>query len=186
LPSYEIVYRQQWIGIKHTDIYGQILSMASTWSVKFLICDATGVGAGLTSFLSRSLGSKVIPFTFNSRTKSDLGWSFLSLIDTGRLKDYAVDDVKKSPCLRGDLGGLHLEFFTQLQYCQYEIIPGPDKKIKWSVPDGTRDHATGDLIHDDLIISAALLSVLDQQSWSITGPAAVVKAPDPLDDMKGF
>jgi hypothetical protein len=202
LPSYEIVYRQQWIGIKHTDIYGQILSMAATWSVKFLVCDATGVGAGLTSFLSRSLGSKVIPFTFNSRTKSDLGWSFLSLIDTGRLKTYAEEDIRSSPNLRGSLeqpqdapgvcqprgrlAELHHEFFHQLQYCQYEIIPGPDKKIKWSVPDGTRDHATGDLIHDDLIISAALLSILDQQSWSITGPAAVVKAPDPLDDMKGF
>jgi hypothetical protein len=186
LPSYEIIFRKQWVGTKHTDIYGQILSMAATWSVRFLVCDATGVGAGLTAFLARSLGSKVIPFIFNSRTKSDLGWSFLSLIDTGRLKTYAEDDNRSSPRLRGDLAELNNEFFTQLQYCQYEILPGPDKKIKWSVPDGTRDPATGDLIHDDLIISAALLSVLDQQSWSVTGPAAVVKARDPLDDMKGF
>jgi len=188
LPSYEIVYRQQWVGIKHTDIYGQILSMAATWSVKFLVCDATGVGAGLTSFLSRSLGSKVIPFTFNSRTKSVLGWSFLSLIDTGRLKTYAVPDQPSSKIsqLPATFYQLQADFFTQLQYCQYEILPGPDKKIKWSVPDGTRNTATGGLIHDDLIISAALLSVLDQQSWSITGPAAVVKATDPLDDMKGF
>ncbi|MDY6846982.1 MAG: hypothetical protein SVP52_07590, partial [Chloroflexota bacterium] len=188
LPSYEIVYRQQWVGIKHTDIYGQILSLAATWSVKFIVCDATGVGAGLTAFLARSLGSKVIPFTFNSRTKSDLGWSFLSLIDTGRLKTYAFPDKlsPKTNQLPATLHQLQANFFQQLQYCQYEILPGPDKKIKWSVPDGTRDPATGDLIHDDLIISAALLSILDQQSWSITGPAAVVKASDPLDDMKGF
>jgi hypothetical protein len=46
--------------------------------------------------------------------------------------------------------------------------------------------ASGELIHDDLVISAALLSILDDQNWSVTGPAAVVKAADPLDDMKGF
>ena len=186
LPSYEIVYRQQWVGVKHTTIYAQILSLATTWNIKYLVCDSTGVGAGLTAFLARSLGNKVIPFQFNSRTKSDLGWSFLSLIDTGRLKTYAVDDNEVSPLTRGDLGGINNTFFRQLEACQYEIIPGPDKKIKWSVPDGTRDPATGKYIHDDLIISAALLSILDNQPWSITGPAALVKATDPLDDMKDF
>jgi len=213
LPSYEIVYRQQWVGIKHTDIYGQILSLTATWDIKYLVCDATGVGAGLTAFLTRSLGSRVIPFLFNSRTKSDLGWSFLSLVDSGRLKTYSVPDVQSnaaaSPhqgdankaaerpkCARSgkqlpdfaqsDLSLLHKSFFRQLEYCQYEIVPGPDKKIKWSVPDSSRDPATGVLIHDDLLISAALLSILDQKAWVVTGSAAVVNAPDPLDDMKGW
>ena len=84
------------------------------------------------------------------------------------------------------LTSLQQEYFQQLEFCQYEIQPGPDKKIKWSVPDGTRDPATGELIHDDLIISAAMLSILDDQNWSITGSSAVVTAHDPLDDMKGF
>ncbi len=181
LPSYEIVYRQSWVGVKHTDLYGQVLSLVATWQVKHIVCDATGVGAGFTSFLARRFGEKVIPFTFNSRTKSDLGWSFLALVDTGRLKTYAPD-----PATYDSLNQLHDLFFLQLQNTQYEIVPGPDKKIKWSVPEGARDLSSGDLIHDDLIISAALLSVLDQQSWSISGPAAVVKAHDPLDDMKGF
>jgi hypothetical protein len=181
LPSYEIVYRQSWVGVKHTDLFGQVLSLATTWQVKHIVCDATGVGAGFTSFLARRFGEKVIPFTFNSRTKSDLGWSFLALVDTGRLKTYAPD-----PTAYDSLNQLHDLFFLQLQNTQYEIVPGPDKKIKWAVPEGARDLASGDLIHDDLIISAALLSVLDQQSWSVSGPAAVVKASDPLDDMKGF
>ncbi len=191
LPSYEIVYRQQWVGIKHTDIYGQILSLTATWDIKYLVCDATGVGAGLTAFLTRSLGSRVIPFLFNSRTKSDLGWSFLSLVDSGRLKTYSVPDTnsktgQSSDSPQSDLSLLHKSFFRQLEYCQYEIVPGPDKKIKWSVPDSSRDPATGVLIHDDLLISAALLSILDQKSWVVTGSAAVVNAPDPLDDMKGW
>jgi hypothetical protein len=180
LPSYRIVYRQSWIGVKHTMLYGQILNLATTWNVKFLITDATGVGAGITSFLARSLGDKVIPYVFNSRTKSDLGWAFLALIDSGRLQDYADPEDGLS------LSKLHKEFFQQLIATQYEIVPGPDKKIKWGVPDGTRDLTSGELIHDDLVLSAALLAVLDDQSWSITGPAAVVKAADPLDDMKGF
>ncbi len=184
LPSYEIVYRQQWTGVKHTELYGYILSLAASWDIKYLIADATGVGAGLTAFLARSLGDHVvIPFQFNSRTKSDLGWAFLAMVDSGRLKDYAPTEEKNE---LGQLGKLHDLFFQQLTATQYEIIPGPDKKIRWSVPEGTRDPATGELIHDDLVIAASLLSQLDQQSWSVTGPAAVVKARDPLDDMKGF
>ena len=181
LPSYEIVYRQTWVGIKHTDLYGQVLSIIATWNARFIVCDATGVGAGFTSFLSRRFGPKVIPFVFNSKTKSDLGWSFLALVDTGRLKTYAPD-----PSTYAHLNSLHEEFILQLEHLQYEIRPGPEKKIIWSVPEGTRDLKTGDLVHDDLVISAAMLSLLDQQTWSVAGPAAVVKARDPLDDMRGF
>jgi len=180
LPSYRIVYRQSWIGVKHTSLYGQILNLASTWNAKFLVTDATGVGAGLTSFLARSLGDKVIPYVFNSRTKSDLGWAFLALVDSGRLQDYADPEDGQS------LSRLHQEFFQQLIATQYEIVPGPDKKIKWAVPEGTRDLTNGELIHDDLVLSAALLAVLDEQAWAVTGEAALVKAADPLDDMKGF
>ena len=121
----------------------------------------------------------MVPFTFNSRTKSDLGWAFLTLVDAGRLKDYHTDQP-------GSLLTLQREYFQQLAYCQYEIQPGPDKKIRWSVPDGTRDPASGALIHDDLLISAAMLALLDEQTWSLSGPAVVVDAQDPLDDMKGF
>lgn len=187
LPTYRVVFRQKWVGVKHTKIYAQILALAESWRARYLVCDATGVGAGLTAFLSKSLGEKVIPFVFNARTKSDLGWSFLALIDSGRIKECSI------PPDCGGLGGqdiefstLQQEFFRQLEFCQYEILAGPDKKIKWSVPDGTRDPATGELIHDDLIISAALFSVLDDKPWSVAGPASVISAPDPLDDMKGF
>jgi hypothetical protein len=181
LPTYRIVYRQLWTGIKHTAIYAQILALAESFHIRYLVCDATGVGAGLTSFLARPLGQKLIPFTFNSATKSKLGWSFLAAVDSGRLKDYALPDDETNT-----LAQLQKEYFTQLEYCQYEILPGPEKKIRWSVPDGTRDPATGDLIHDDLVITAAMLSLLDDQPFTVTGPAAVITAKDPLADMKGF
>ncbi|NMB87252.1 MAG: hypothetical protein GYA17_02760, partial [Chloroflexi bacterium] len=45
----------------------------------------------------------------------------------------------------------------------------------------------GELLHDDLLLSAALVGVLDLQPWAVTGPALVVRAPDPLESMdRGF
>jgi len=51
--------------------------------------------------------------------------------------------------------------------------------MKWGVPDGTRDQIMGELIHDDLIISAALCSFLDDQQLG-TAESSVVIAQDPL------
>jgi muconolactone delta-isomerase len=206
LPTYRVVFRRKWVGVRHTKIYSQILAYAESWRIRYLVVDATGVGAGLSAFLSRSLGSKVIPFVFNARTKSALGWSFLAMIDSGRLKDYSLEGFQTPPGVRHihenvaqpvtklrrksqanqELLDLQTEFFRQLEHCQYEIVPGPQKQIRWSVPDGTRDPASGDLVHDDLMISAAMLSLLDDQLWSITGQSEIIKARDPLDDMKGF
>ena len=213
LPTYEIVYRQQWIGVKHVQIYAQILSLAQTWQVRHLVVDATGVGAGLSAFLARTLGGTVIPFTFNSRSKSDLGWAFLAMVDSGRLKDYAPGNApggapaKQAGVAPGNASGgapakqagdaaghtsdstlsrLHAQFFEQLAHCQYEIQPGPEKKIQWSVPNGTRHPASGEWLHDDLLICAALFSVLDQQAWAVSAPSVVINAADPLEEMQGF
>ncbi len=56
------------------------------------------------------------------------------------------------------------------------------------VPDGTRDPQTGELVHDDLLISAALCTALEEVKWTgtVSGPALVVRASDPLEEMKGF
>jgi muconolactone delta-isomerase len=181
LPTYRIVQRQLWVGVKHTDLYTQLLVTADHWRAKYLVCDATGIGAGLTSFLARSLGPRVIPFVFSAKSKSDLGWSFLSLIDSGRLQDFLWDEGHPV-----EFKQLQELFFCQLSHCLYEILPGPEKRIQWGVPEGARDVESGDLIHDDLAISAAMLSLLDDKTWSLPGPTAIVQAADPLDDMKGF
>lgn len=181
-PTYRIVHRYLWVGVKHSGLFGEITRLAAHWGARYLVCDATGVGAGLTSFLAQALGPRVLPFVFNRATKSDLGWAFLALVDSGRLKDHAP---AAAPC-SAELNGLHALFFNQLAHCHYEIQPGPEKRIRWGVPDGTRNQETGQLVHDDLVISAALLGVLDRQAWSLPGAAAIIHAPDPLDDMKGY
>ena len=59
--------------------------------------------------------------------------------------------------------------------------------MRWGVPDGTRDASTGDLVHDDLLISSAMCAVLDQEDWSVSAPTFVIQASDPLKDLdRGF
>ena len=109
-------------------------------------------------------------------TKSKLGWAFLGLIESGRLKDYM--DTEKN----------RLEFLEQCQYCQMEIIEGPDRRMKWGVKDGTRGSVDGKLVHDDWILSAALASVLDGLDWSISAAPVIMKRIDPILEMdrEGF
>jgi len=51
-------------------------------------------------------------------------------------------------------------------------------------------NTTGEYVHDDLILSAALCAVLDGDAgaWSVGGEALVVKGVDPIREMdkEGF
>ena len=79
------------------------------------------------------------------------------------------------------------EFWKQINFCEFEILPGLQKTVRWGVPDGTRDPADGNLVHDDLLISAALVAALDEQDWTISGPTLIIQNKDPLEDLdKGF
>jgi hypothetical protein len=158
------------------------------------VVDATGVGAGLASFLDKAFPHRVIPFIFSAKSKSDLGWDFLSVIETGRYKEYQLPSHKVSGtgCLTcqvdDDLSGfegdpLQETFWKQAEYCQSAVLDGPGKLLRWGVPDGSRDAATGDLVHDDLLISAALCAALDGQSWGM-GASEVITGEDILQGMK--
>ena len=174
-PTYRVMMRRAWVGVKHSTLYGEIRAMAMLWHCKYLVVDATGVGAGLASFLERALPGKVVQHLFTQSSKSALGWGWLGIIDSGRWKEPSQGDA---------LAG---EFWRQLSFIQYEILPGPQKFMRWSVPDGTKDPQTGEKIHDDLVLSAALASVLDGLEWSAGGPAVVARRVDPLKELdRGF
>ncbi len=196
-PSYKVVFRKEWIGIKHSSLYGQIKALAELFDVRFLVVDATGVGAGMCSFLTASLGDRVIPFEFNLSTKSSLLWDFLGIIDGGRFKMYAGElgarsllqgqEVEIPQPTRPQAAIGEGKFWEQVEFCQFEILPGPQKQVKWGVPDGTRNPATGELVHDDQLISASLVSILDAQDWTFSSPTFVIPAVDPLQEMdQGF
>ena len=175
-PTYRVVYRAQWVGVKHTQLYARIKALAELFDARYLVVDATGVGAGLSSFLSAAFPGRLLPFEFNTRTKSDLCWNFLGVCDSGRFKDHLPSDEQ-------EIRAVQQEFWRQVAFCEFEILPGPNKTVRWGVPDGTRDPASGELVHDDLLISAAMLSVLDEQDWSVSAPTLVIQAQDPLEDI---
>jgi hypothetical protein len=43
----------------------------------------------------------------------------------------------------------------------------------------------GGLLHDDLVISAAMTAILDEQPWKLGFSPAVIQAADPIREMDG-
>lgn len=179
-PCYRVLDRRLWTGVKHSALYGQVRALAELWRARQVVVDATGVGAGLASFLERALPGRVIPFVFSSASKSQLGWDFLAACDAGRFKDW-----KPGGRSAGDAERWRAIFWRQVEYCQYSVREGPGRSLAWGVPDGTRDPATGEQVHDDLLLSAALCAVLDRLEWYEGGAGGFVPGRDPLEEMDG-
>lgn len=153
LPSYELVARYAWTGTRQTVLHDRIVQLARVWSARQVVIDATGVGAGLTSFLRATLGERVVtPFVFSSVSKSRLAWDLLGLIDAGRVRvctPASDDDAEQRR--------LDALFWRQLAACRCAVLPGPGKLLRWSVEDAR--------LHDDLLIAFALVAALDHHDW---------------------
>ncbi len=178
-PTYRVVDRHVWQGWKQIALYAQVRALAERWNPRWLVVDATGVGAGLASFLEKALPGRVLAFTFSSASKSALGWDFLAVCDTGRFRDWAPTGADDA---------LRLLFTAQARACQFRVREGPARLLAWGVPDGTRDPVSGAPVHDDLLVSAALCALLDRQTWYDGGAALVAGGVDPLAamDAEGF
>jgi hypothetical protein len=163
LPVYRVVDRRLWTGVRHAELHGQLVDLArEVWRASALVVDATGIGAGLASFLAAELGRpgrrgrrpavRVIPFVFTAQRKSTLGWDFLGLIDAGRFKEYEDDGDEVTRL-----------YWEQLRATTYEAPTGPSfgsyRPLRWGVPAG---RGPG---HDDLVLSAALVCALEGLDW---------------------
>ena len=100
-PSYLPLNRYLWTGIKHTSLYGQIIALAGHWeALPGGRCHRGRGWPGLFPGESPG-GNRVIPFLFSQKSKSDLGWGFLAVIETGRYKyddgRPAMDDGRRKP-----------------------------------------------------------------------------------------
>ncbi len=184
-PRYRVCTRRQWTGIKHSRLYSVLLGLAGDWQPEIVVVDATGVGAGLASFLNKALPGRVQPFIFSAASKSKLGWDFLALVDSGRWQEpaFTLRDGVPDAYFAADYA-LQEMFYRQAKNCQYRVLEGPGKLLRWGVPDGSRDPVDGTMLHDDLLISAALCTVLDEQNWRSGEPAVIIPAPDPLQDIE--
>jgi hypothetical protein len=159
-PIYRAVDRMRWTGTRHTVLCDRLADLArNVWRAERVVIDATGIGAGLASFLAarlqdRSLG-RAIPidrFIFSQQSKSQLGWDFIGLIETGRYKEY-VDPAPVGSAARS----VTEAFWAELKAIEFAVREGPGKSMRWGTPTGRG--------HDDLVMSAALVARLDGVEW---------------------
>jgi len=145
LPRYLVQDRYLWTGAPHHGLLPAIVRIAQIWGAVQIIVDATGIGAGLTSFLRAELGERVIPFVFGATSKSQLGWDFLALCNSGRFLDHTDDGSPEQA-----------QFWREVEAADYEIVDDASRRMRWGVADP--------LIHDDLLISAALIGAAEPTS----------------------
>ena len=161
LPRFLVMDRYYWTGVPHPQLYGAIVHLAELWVARRVVVDATGIGAGLTGFLQRALGARVLPFIFTAKSKSDLGWGFLGICNSGRFLDY-----------RDEGGPEWRQFWREVEAADYVVLGGPNKLMRWGVADPA--------VHDDLLISAALCAVLDREQRGLHPPSQIIEADDLL------
>ena len=136
-PRICVVEHYCWKGKKHTELYPQLVDiLKNVWHCRKIVVDATGIGQPVSSFLRQALGSKVSPFTFTQRTKSELGFSLLATINSGRLKIYS-----------GDGSDEYREFWFEMERAKSQYRPAQTMNFYVAPSEG----------HDDFLISLALL-----------------------------
>lgn len=94
-PVLRVVEQYEWKGTPLHQLYPQMLQLLKKWNCQRIVADATGMGQPIVSFLRQELGSRVLPFTFSDKSKSELGFELLSCINTARLKIYKEDGSKE-------------------------------------------------------------------------------------------
>jgi hypothetical protein len=137
-PRVEVVEHYWWTGHPHSSLYAQLMDLLkNVWGCKRVVVDATGIGAGMASFLVQALGSSVVhPFLFTAASKSQLGFQLLAAINSGRLKMYAGDGSEE-----------YREFWWQMERAKSAFRA--NQTMNFYV-----DPAEG---HDDFLMSLALL-----------------------------
>ena len=138
------------------------------WDPVRIVLDHTGLGCMLSEYLDHAFPGICRSYDITPAVKTKMAWGFLAMVNTGRWLEYHVDELEPlhSPCKPGrdawelltDPALLQQMFFRELQACRLE--PGANSQtVRWGVPKGTRDPATGRYIHDDLVMSAALAAL---------------------------
>jgi hypothetical protein len=168
-------------GTGKPSLYSRLLAYLRLWNVFAVVCDATGVGAGLADALRKGYRRQVSGFTFNGPNKARLGNDFLAVVETGRFQYWGGDSL-------GTEGGDSWWFFEQCRACGYELRPGMpiERGLRWGVSPTARvamSDGSAALVHDDRLLSAALVAELDRmiregELFVATGESVVI-SPSP-------
>ncbi len=187
-PTYRAVHLQQWTGQNHITVFAQLKALAESWHPQHIVIDATGVGEGLWAMLDRAFPMRVIPVKFTQSLKSELGYGFLAIVNTGRFRDQCLVEGVAEESLAHQSQNASAFFPSRLQIdreyaaCESEILIGPQKIMRWGVPDGRRDQ-DGRPIHDDIPVTDSLTAILDRLRWSVSSPSLIVPPRDPLEEI---
>jgi Fe2+ or Zn2+ uptake regulation protein len=158
-------------------LFDRLLAHLRHWNAATVICDMTGVGQGLTDALQEAYKRQVFGFDFaKSYGKARLGSDFLAVVETGRFQ-YFCDDYEEE-------GSDAWYFLIQAEHCGYELAEGLpiERGLRWGVaPSATVVMSDGstELVHDDRLLSAALVAELDRLVreglvFVATGESAVI------------
>jgi len=136
-PRLSVVEQYQWTGIAHSQLYPQVVDILKRWSCQRVLVDATGIGQPVASFLRKELGSRVVPFTFTQKSKSDMGFELLSFVNSARLKLYKQDGSNE-----------YKETMYQLEKARAQYRPNQTMNFYVDPSEG----------HDDFLMSLALVA----------------------------
>jgi hypothetical protein len=161
----------------------RLLAYLRHWNVAHTILDASGVGQGLADWLSAMLGSsRVTAHQLGGKSaKARLGSDFLALVETGRFHYWTGDEDR--PLSDG------WWFHRQVEACTYHLPEHGrfDRDLRWGVPPQARTTTPAGVepIHDDRLLSAALVAELDRRRRAGNlrlglSVSRVVAAVDPL------
>jgi hypothetical protein len=152
-----VVEHLWWTGRKHAEQLAQLVDLLrNVWCVARVCVDATGVGAGVASFLATALGSSVVEqFTFSAPSKSELGYALLAAVNAGDFKVYAEPEQSAEAA----------EFWREVELARYAVRA--NKQLNFFV-----DESEG---HDDFLVSAALCVRAGAQV--LAPPASAIIAP---------
>ncbi len=171
-PIWNVAARRYYRNVPGLQLEEEIVREIRFWDPARVILDHSGLGCMLADALSRRFPHLCRSFDITAPVKTRMAWEFLSMVNGGRWKEYHVDRLtnvrlpvikrgRTAPEILSDPALLQHMFIHELRACRMEPSLNA-QTVRWGVPDGTRDPGTGRMIHDDLVMSAAL-SVLDEE-----------------------
>lgn len=139
-PRLRVVHLLWWTGRPHHALRDQLVfELRERWRCQRVVMDATGIGAGLASFLEQALGAdRLDRFTFTAASKSRLGYGLLAAVNAGRLQVYRDETPERG------------EVFAEAEAARQALrSTSGNPQLSFFVPP--------DRGHDDLLVALALV-----------------------------
>ena len=165
---WKTVARRYFRNVPTARVQSAIASEIRHWDPLRVVIDHTGLGSGLSNYLNREFTGLCTAVDITSAVKSKMGWDFLAMVSSGRWQEYTsgtpsafrADPSRDTEEILNDPALLQEMFYNEIHFCRSD--PSASGLLRWGVPAGTPDPADGRQVHDDLLLSAALSAILDQ------------------------